>query len=203
MKINIIRTMGSVGQGTWDAQLPAARLEIDRLRVRLAAGSALFSEMPELAHILAEYGPSLGRVVAAYAGSNADREDLAQEIALALVRALPRYRGESSLRTYVLRIAHNCGVRHSSRRPAPGQLLDEAQHRVSSPNPEQAALAQQHIEQLAEELRRLPLGMRQVLSLTLEGLSQSEIAEVLALSENVVSVRLHRARKMLRERLST
>ena len=69
--------------------------------------------MPELAHVLAEYGPSLGRVVAAYAGSSADREDLAQEIALALVRALSRYRGESSLRTYVLRIAHNSGGRYS------------------------------------------------------------------------------------------
>ena len=157
--------------------------------------------MPELADILAEYGPSLGRVVAAYAGTMADREDLAQETALALVRALPRYRGESSLRTYVLRIAHNCGVRYSSRRPTPGLPLDEAEHGVPGPNPEQAALAQQHVERLAAELRRLPLGMRQVLSLTLEGLSQAEIAEVLALSENVVSVRLHRARKILRERL--
>jgi RNA polymerase sigma-70 factor (ECF subfamily) len=92
--------------------------------------------MPELAHILAEYGHSLSRVVAAYAGSAADREDLAQEVALALVRALPRYRGESSLRTYVLRIAHNCGVRFSSRRPRMGVLLNEAEHRISAPSPE-------------------------------------------------------------------
>jgi RNA polymerase sigma-70 factor (ECF subfamily) len=58
------------------------------------------------------------------------------------------------------------------------------------------------VERLAEALRRLPLGLRQTLSLTLEGLSQSEIAEVLELSENVVSVRLHRARKLLRDRMS-
>jgi RNA polymerase sigma-70 factor (ECF subfamily) len=158
--------------------------------------------MPELAHILAQYGPSLGRVVAAYAGSAADREDLAQEVALALVRALPRFRGESSLRTYVLRIAHNCGVRYSARRPRSGLLLDEAEHGTSGPSPEQAASAQQDVERLAEALRCLPLGLRQVLSLTLEGLSQSEIAEVLELSDNVVSVRLHRARKILRERIS-
>jgi DNA-directed RNA polymerase specialized sigma24 family protein len=43
--------------------------------------------------------------------------------------------------------------------------------------------------------------MRQVLSLMLEGLSQREIAEVLGLAENVVSVRLHRARKLLQERM--
>lgn len=157
--------------------------------------------MPELADILAQYGPSLGRVVAAYAGSAADRDDLAQDIALALVRALPRYRGESSLRTYVLRVAHNCGVRYSSRRPVPGLPLDESEHSFLEPSPEQAAVAQQDVERMAAELRRLPLGMRQVLSLTLEGLSQREIAEVLELAENVVSVRLHRARKVLRERL--
>lgn len=157
--------------------------------------------MPDLTHILAEHGPSLGRVLAAYAGSAADREDLAQEIALALVRALPRYRGESSLRTYVLRIAHNCGVRYSSRRRAASLPLDEAEHCVREPSPEQVVGAQQQAERIASELRGLPLGMRQVLSLTLEGLSQREIAEVLELAENVVGVRLHRARKLLRERL--
>lgn len=158
--------------------------------------------MPDLAHILTEYGPSLGRVTAAYAASVADRDDLAQEVALALVRALPRYRGESSLRTYVLRIAHNCGVRFISRRRASNLPLEEAEHVIPEPSPEQRAVAHQDVERLAHELRRLPLGMRQVLSLTLEGLSQREIAEVLELAENVVSVRLHRARKLLRARLS-
>lgn len=156
--------------------------------------------MLDVSNVLTEYGPSLGRVVAAYASSSTDRDDLAQDIALALVRALPRYRGESSLRTYVLRIAHNCGVRTISRRRI-SLPLDEGEHGVSEPSPEQSVLAQQDAERLAQELRRLPLGMRQVVSLTLEGLSQREIAEVLELTENVVSVRLHRARKHLRDRM--
>jgi RNA polymerase sigma-70 factor (ECF subfamily) len=157
--------------------------------------------MLDVAHVMAEHGPSLGRVVAAYARSAADREDLAQDIALALVQALGRYRGESSLRTYVLRIAHNCAIRHIARRRAASVPLDEAEHGVSAPSPEQAALAQREVERLSSELQRLPLGMRQVLSLMLEGLSQREIAEVLGLAENVVSVRLHRARKLLQERM--
>ena len=50
-------------------------------------------------------------------------------------------------------------------------------------------------------MRSLPLGARQVLVLTLEGLTHAEIAEVLGLAENVVSVRLNRARAALRVRL--
>ena len=50
-----------------------------------------------------------------------ERDDLAQEVMIAVLQALPRFRGESQLRTYVLRIAHNVSVRHLSRRRALGQ----------------------------------------------------------------------------------
>jgi RNA polymerase sigma factor (sigma-70 family) len=157
--------------------------------------------MLDVTQVMAQYGPSLGRVVAAYARTAADREDLAQDIALSLVQALRSYRAESSLRTYVLRVAHNCAIRHIARRRAASLPLDEAQHETRAPSPEHAASTQRDVERLAFELQRLPLGMRQVLSLLLEGLPQREIAEVLGLSENVVSVRLHRARKLLEQRM--
>ena len=63
----------------------------------------------------AAYGPALARVVASYAPPGADREDLAQEVAMALVRGLPAFRGEASLRTYVMRIAHNVCLREVMR----------------------------------------------------------------------------------------
>ena len=143
----------------------------------------------------------LGRVAAMYAPPGADRDDLSQEIAMALVTALPRHRGDSSLKTYILRIAHNCGVRRIARRGAGSAVLDESHHPAASPSPEREALARQEVERLARAVRELPLGSRQVLVLTLEGLSQHEIGEVLGLDENVVSVRLHRARNSLRQRL--
>jgi RNA polymerase sigma factor (sigma-70 family) len=157
--------------------------------------------MAEIERVIAEFGPALGRVAAAYASAPADRDDLSQEIALALVRALPQYRGESSLRTYVLRIAHNCGIKRIARRRASGAPLEEAEHPTPSPNPERELDARQQVETLAAAVRELPLGARQVLVLTLEGLSQREIGDVLGLDENAVSVRMHRARKALRERL--
>lgn len=159
--------------------------------------------MADFQQVMADYGATLQRVAAGYASSRADRQDLAQDIAFALIRALPRYRGESSLRTYVLRIAHNCAIRHMVRRGAAAAPLSEDKHAHAAPGPEHTLAVKQDTERLFALVRELPLGTRQVLMLTLEELSQREIAEVLGLSENVVGVRLHRARKHLRERMRT
>jgi RNA polymerase sigma-70 factor (ECF subfamily) len=158
--------------------------------------------MADLEQVMAELGPLLTRVVAAHARSRADRDDLSQDIALALTRALPRFRGESSLRTYVLRVAHHCAIRHIARHRAASQPLDETEHRHDAPGPEQAALAREDSARMVALIHELPLGQRQVLVLTLEGLVQRDIADILGVPENVVSVRLHRARRWLRERLT-
>jgi RNA polymerase sigma-70 factor (ECF subfamily) len=89
-----------------------------------------------------------------------------------------------------------------ARRRASGSPLEEGEHASPAPGPEREAQARQEVERLAAAIRGLPLGARQVLALTLEGLSQREIGEVLGADENAVSVRLHRARAALRERWS-
>ena len=153
--------------------------------------------MPDLEKVLREHGGSLGRVAASYAPPGPDREDLRQEIALALVSALPRFRGDSSLRTYVLRIAHNCGIRYAvARRRNSMEASDQA---VELQTPEAAAAARQDAERLATAIRTLPIGLRQVLVLRLEDLSHREIADMLGTTDNAVTVRLHRARTALRQ----
>jgi RNA polymerase sigma factor (sigma-70 family) len=57
--------------------------------------------------LLATHGPSLARLAGSYARDPTEREDLFQEIAIAVWRALPRFRGECSERTFLFRIAHN------------------------------------------------------------------------------------------------
>jgi RNA polymerase sigma factor (sigma-70 family) len=52
----------------------------------------------------------LQRLAGAYVDAREDREDLVQEIAAALWRALPNYRAESSERTWLYRIAHNVAI---------------------------------------------------------------------------------------------
>jgi RNA polymerase sigma factor (sigma-70 family) len=61
-------------------------------------------------HLLAANGPALTRLAASYTNTSSDRDDLLQEIAIAVWKALPQFRGECSDRTFLFRVAHNRGV---------------------------------------------------------------------------------------------
>ena len=159
--------------------------------------------MQDLEEVLADHGRTLARVIASYAAPGPEREDLSQDVVVALLRALPRFRGESTVRTYLLRIAHNQGARHAWRRRRRARVEQEAAepHAPPSERPDALLASRLDAEALAALVRELPLGGRQVLTLALEGLSHAEIAEVLGLSENAVAVRLHRARATLKARM--
>jgi RNA polymerase sigma factor (sigma-70 family) len=154
------------------------------------------------ARLVREHGPALRRLAAAWERDAAAREDLLQEILFALWRALPRFRGEASERTFVLRVAHNRALTHRFRAPPRAAALESAAE-VSdpAPSPEAVAVAEQRRQQLTAALRRLPVPLRQVLVLGLEGLSRAEMAEVLGITENNATVRLSRARRALQEEL--
>jgi RNA polymerase sigma-70 factor (ECF subfamily) len=88
------------------------------------------------------------------------------------------------------------------RRPPAGRSLDDAlEVPAPEPGPEADAVASQRRARLHRAIRELPLGMRQVLTLALEGLSNREVGEVLGISDNAVAIRLTRARQALRDRL--
>lgn len=156
------------------------------------------SDTVTLETALREHGPMLARIAASYETDPAWREDLVQEISLALWKALPSFRGEAGLRTYVARIAHNRSVDHILRRKRVKErasLDTDIMTEAVSGNQEKL---HRKID-LATAMRRIPLGYRQVLSLMLEGFRQSEIAEALGLEENAVAQRLSRGRQKLKQ----
>jgi RNA polymerase sigma-70 factor (ECF subfamily) len=149
-----------------------------------------------------EYGASLSRLASSYEFLPQAREDLLQEIRLALWTALPNFRGDCSLRTFVYRIAHNRALTHVWKRKAqplgetePPDVVD------ASSNPERSAIQNANHSKLMAAIRSLPVPYRQVITMTLEELPQAEIASVLGISENNVAVRVNRARKLLREKM--
>lgn len=158
--------------------------------------------------LLLEHGAALRRVASTYEADPSRRDDLFQDICLALWRALPGFRHESSERTFLFRIAHNRGLSHGwyrkSRREVEGAALEAAPGSAlvdQRSDPESEVVEGDRRRRLRGAVRALPLAPRQILSLSLEGLSHREIAEVLGTSENTVGVRLHRARQRLREQL--
>lgn len=143
---------------------------------------------------------ALGRLAGSYAGSTGERDDLMQEIALALWQALPRFRGESSERTFLFRIAHNHCINHIVRRRPMASLQELELDPMDEARPVESLLgAAQESERLLEAVRQLPLIQRQVVVLALEDMDYAEIAAVLGISETNVGVRLNRARATLRK----
>jgi len=153
--------------------------------------------------VVQEYGPSLRRLAGAWEREPAAQEDLVQEILFALWRALPRFRGEAAERTFVFRVAMNRALTHRFRRPPRADPLDAAVH-VPDPRqtPEAQAVVAEQRARLVAALQSVPVSMRQVLTLSLEGLSRAELADVLGISENNATVRLCRARRALQAALS-
>jgi RNA polymerase sigma factor (sigma-70 family) len=152
--------------------------------------------------LLREPGASLGRLTTLYERDPTEREDLMQEIGLALWRALPGFRGDCSERTFVFRVAHNRGLSHRARRrpePAASEMVDAVED--PAPGPEHAAERAMERDRLVAAVRRLPESLRDTVVLSLEGLTPREIGGVLGITEGNAAVRLTRARERLRELL--
>lgn len=152
--------------------------------------------------ILAAHAAMIERILRTYELRPAVRADLRQDVALALWQALPRYRGEAALKTFVARITHNIGVSHVRRdvREPVASPVDEALPSPVPPAEEAIGRAQQR-ERLAEAIRSLPLGLRQAVALYLEDFSNADIAATLGISEGATAVRLTRARDALAARM--
>ena len=156
--------------------------------------------------ILDEHGVALRRLCGGYERNEAQRHELEQEVLLNIWRALPRFRGDASLRTWMYRVAHNTASRHVSRAVWNHKTkASETRMRkavASNPGPEEAvaqADARARLQDCIGQLRTLD---REIILLYLEDLPQTEIAEVTGLSQANVSTRIHRIKGQLKEMMS-
>ena len=154
--------------------------------------------------LISEYRAPPQRLAAAYVRDTRDREDLVQEIAVAFWQAIPRFRGESSERTWLYRIAHNTAItavtrlRRRGRSEAVVDNLPEPKTQGSTHVHEDDGLIRaQRREWLIEAIRQLPAADRQIVTLHLEELSHREIQEIAGMSEGAIATRLSRIRDRL------
>jgi RNA polymerase sigma factor (sigma-70 family) len=134
-----------------------------------------------------------------YTRTAADADDVLQEIAFALWRALPTHRGDCSERTFVFRVAHNRGATYR-KRAARHPLGSEPGADLHDPRPaaDEVTSAGDRSRRLRAAIAQLPDTQQQVVLLRLEGLTDAEIGAVVGISDGNVGVRLTRARKALR-----
>jgi RNA polymerase sigma-70 factor (ECF subfamily) len=134
-------------------------------------------------------------------GDRYEAEDVVQEAYLRMFRGLPGFREEARFETWMHRIVVNTALNGLRRRGRFGELMkDEV---MDLPVPDRAEQQAVQRDALERGLATLPAGQRTVLVLKdVYGLSCREIGHELGIEEGAVKVRLHRARKRLRERLS-
>jgi RNA polymerase sigma-70 factor (ECF subfamily) len=139
-------------------------------------------------------------------GNEDDARDVAQDAYLRAFKGLKRFRGDARFSTWMYRITANCASSHLSRRSRSGHdelsdddtLLDE---RPES-NPEGMAEAGALRDRMTAALAELPAPLRTVVVLRdVYDLPHEAIASELGITEAAAKVRLHRARRKLRERL--
>ena len=149
--------------------------------------------------IVREQGAMIKRIASSHEAETHLVEELVQEIYFAIWRALPSFRQDSSLRTFVARIATNRSVTHVARAlrsPRSVELSDQIP--APNDNPESQAIALDRKTRLTSAVRSLPLAYRQTALLALEGLTPKEIADVLGITTNAVAIRMMRAKELLR-----
>ncbi|MDQ6418821.1 sigma-70 family RNA polymerase sigma factor [Paenibacillus sp. LHD-117] len=128
-------------------------------------------------------------------------DDISQEVFLNVFRGLSRYRGESSMQTWLFAITRNCAFNY--RRSAflrRVTLMDRVERRGDSPSAESEALGNRFTDEIWETVMCLPAKYRELLVLDAKyDLSVKEMAELTGLSVGTVKSRLSRARRKAAE----
>lgn len=136
-------------------------------------------------------------------------EDLTQSVMLKVNQSLPKFRGDSSVSTWIYRIATNTALDKLRRKTI--QPLSETELESDGDDvPPSAQAASVETTAIREEMNacirgfieHLPDNYKTVMVLSeLEGFKNEEIAAILELSLDTVKIRLHRAREKLRKDL--
>ena len=181
---------------------------MDELVRRARQGDTAAFEALMTAHEKKVYGMALRMT-----GRREDAADVTQEVFLAVWRALPTFRGESSFSSWLFRLTSNACIDHLRRekrqRTVPLTRLDDEDGERPldlpdpDPGPEERAEQSERRAALRRAVAQLPEDQRAALLLRESGgLSYSEIAAALRVPEGTVKSRIARARLQLREILS-
>lgn len=139
-------------------------------------------------------------------GNEEDARDVAQEAFLRAFKSLKRFRGDSRFSTWMYRITANCASTHLSRRfkSRHDELSEDDSVLDERPESDPEGMAEAGIlrDRVTAALEDLPQILRAVVVLRdVYDLPHDAIASALGISESAAKVRLHRARRKLRERL--
>lgn len=160
----------------------------------------------EFQQIIDKYHPILYKIGRSYTQSEADFQDLYQEMLIQLWRAFPRFRAEAKLSTFIYRVVLNTALTYQRKHARSRTLsLDTTERQWADHSPTEQALGQQREARTALLYRcinQLNKRDRALILLHLDGKSYAEMAEIMGLSVSNIGVRLLRCKKKLHHLLT-
>ncbi|MEZ4385259.1 MAG: sigma-70 family RNA polymerase sigma factor [Nannocystaceae bacterium] len=178
------------------------RAEWRSTRGRLLAAQS--GDREAQSEIFAEYRERVARQILRMTGDPAIVDDLVQEVFLSAFLALPGFRGDAQLTTWLYTITRN-KVRswwESRRRRQAREVAHSSTRAALEDTPEEDLMIAQQRDRFYVELGRLPDKLREAfVARAVEGMSLSEAAEALRTPISTVSYRARRAEKLLCEAL--
>ncbi len=161
-----------------------------------------YGEPDAFEEVYRRFAPMVFGLALRMSGDREEAADLTQEVFLRVYRHLGRFRGRSSLKTWIYRITVNCcrsKLRKRSRRRLERPLEHVEELADERTGPEQRALGRDLGRRLAAALAELPVAFREAVVLRdVQGLSYVEIGDVLGLRIGTVRSRIARGRERLR-----
>ena len=165
------------------------------------------------------YFEKVSRLVRRITKNQLDTQDVVQDVFLKVIEKIDTYRGHSKFSTWVYKITENTSFNYLRANTKYNKSLsfednmffntDEYNFTTMGYNselkigPESIVLKKEILEKIENAVNELPLNYREVFKLRdIEGLRYEEISNELGISVTTLKVRLHRARKELRKKLS-
>ena len=146
---------------------------------------------------LAGHKGILFKVVHAYAFEHADRQDLFQEVVFQIWRSVDAFRGQSSVPTWMYRVALNTAIawtRKETRHRRGKEPFEGVEGLLTT---ESAEKRDPRVEWLYRQIAQLKDVDRSVALLLLDGFSYKEIASIVGLTESNVGVKINRIKSAL------
>jgi len=156
-----------------------------------------------LAELIALYQERVEQLAHRLMGWSGDSDDIVQEVFLAALRNISKFKGHSSYWTWLARITVNACRQHWRRQAVRKRLKWLFTRDSSQVQPAQDYFSQREShERLVHVVQALPGRLREVVVLRyLQEMPLAEVAQALGISNNAVSIRLHRALLRLKETL--
>ncbi|WP_419487898.1 RNA polymerase sigma factor [Chryseobacterium bernardetii] len=141
------------------------------------------------------YWQKIFRLCMGYVNDTDAAQDLAQETFIIVWQQLPKLRNESSLGTWIFRIASNNCLRQIEKE----KRFSKTDLPVNLEEKKQESMEPQ-IQMLYKFISELPETERIIISLELEEVKQAEIAQITGLSESNIRVKIHRIKEKLTQK---